>query len=212
VRANRRSQSVRRRYGEGGIVKKEAWFGAVVLTGVVGVFAGAERAAAAAEGHGAEENDYGREGVLEFGGSLGVGWSRDLFSVSLSPTVGWFVRDRIELSVLIGIEYANARLSDGTRDSTSTGSVLFEPSYHLPVSDVLLVFAGLGAGVAYNGSHPAFDLAPRVGLNIDVGRSGVFTPAISVPILLGKEQGGTADDPSSVLVGLQFQAGFTTTF
>ena len=50
------------------------------------------------------------------------------------------------------------------------------------------------------------------GLNIDVGRAGVFSPAFVVPILIGNGQGGTADDPSNVLVGLEFQAGFTTTF
>ena len=63
------------------------------------------------------------------------------------------------------------------------------------------------------GGRAAFDLVvPRVGLNVDVGRSAVFTPALAVPMLFGKGQGGPADDLSSFLVGLQFEAGFTTAF
>lgn len=196
----------------GGTVKKKARVGTLMLTGALGVAVAGEKTAAAVEEHGAEENDYGRKGVVEFGGSVGFSWNKDVFDLSLTPTAGYFVADWTELSLRVGIEYENSRLPDGTRESLDTGSVLLEPSYHIPLCPLLLVFAGLGAGVAYNGSHPAFALEPRVGLNIDVGRSGVFTPALGVPILLGKEQGGTADDPSSVLVGLEFEAGFSATF
>jgi hypothetical protein len=198
-------------------VKREACIGTIASIGALAVLVAGEGTASAVETttehhYETTENDYGRKGVIELGGSFGWSWNKDIWDIDLTPSIGYFIADRIELSLLVGIDYVNAKLPDGSRTHTSEGSVLFEPSYHLPLCDTLLVFAGLGAGVAYNGSNPAFDLEPRVGLNIDVGRAGVFTPAFAVPILIGSGQGGPAEDPATVLVGMQFQAGFTTTF
>jgi hypothetical protein len=197
-------------------VKREARIGTIASIGALAVLVAGEGTASAVETtehhYETEGNDYGRKGVIELGGSFGWSWNKDIWDLDLTPSIGYFIADRVELSLLVGIEYVNTKLPDGSRVHTSEGSILFEPSYHLPISDTLLVFGGLGAGVAYNGSHPAFDVEPRLGLNVDVGRAGVFSPAFVVPILIGNGQGGTADDPSNVLVGLEFQAGFTTTF
>jgi hypothetical protein len=198
-------------------VKRAVCIGSCAATAVFGILTVGERTAAAVETeHHYEgetaENDYGRKGVFELGGSVGFAWNKDIWDLDLTPSLGYFVVDRIQLSLLIGISYESARLPDGTRGHESRGSILVEPSYHLPVCDTLLVFGGLGAGLAYNGSNPAFNLQPRVGLNVEIGRSGVFTPAFSMPILFGSGQGGPIEDPATVLVGLVFEAGFTTTF
>jgi hypothetical protein len=58
---------------------------------------------------------------------------------------------------------------------------LAEPSYHLPMSDKLFAFLGVGAGLGYSQVGGAgFALAPRAGLNILIGRSGILTPAFNV--------------------------------
>jgi hypothetical protein len=158
-------------------------------------------------------NDYARKGIIELGGSLSVEWDRDVFLVEVDATVGWYVADRFELSFIPSLEYRNTKLANGSRREISEGAFLVEPSYHLPLKeDELFLFGGVGAGVAYDFSNVAAELKPRVGFNIEVGRSGVFTPALDVPILLGRYQGSSAQDPADVLVGVEFEAGFTTTF
>lgn len=184
---------------------------AFVLTALAGLLASAPASAAeepvapAAE----EENAYARAGLFEVGGSVSGGWSPSLFTLAMSPSVGYFLRDRFELSLLGVLAYENLRADDGTRADELAFNVLLEPSYHHPVSKMLALFGGLGAGVAFTSDRTAFDLAPRVGLNIEVGRAGVLTPEISVPILFG---GQSDPDAASVTASLIFGAGFTTTF
>lgn len=167
--------------------------------------AAAEQEAAEVEG----ENDYTRAGLFELGGSVSGSWSPSLFTLSLSPSVGYFLHDRLELSLLGALAYENSRADDGTRADELAFNVVLEPSYHLPVSKSLAVFGGLGAGVAFTSDRTAFDLAPRAGLNIEVGRAGVISPEISVPILFGGHR-----DPgeASVTASLVFGVGLTTTF
>jgi hypothetical protein len=157
--------------------------------------------------------EYSHKGSFELGGSTSIEWDRDRFLVEIEATLGWFVADRFELSLLPSIEYRNSKLADGSRRETSEGEFLVEPSYHLPViEDALFLFGGVGVGVAYDFSNAAAAVKPRAGLNIEVGSSGVFTPAIDVPMTFGKFQGHSVQDPDSVLVGIEFEAGFTTTF
>ena len=156
-----------------------------------------------------DENDYTRSGLFELGGSMSGSWSPSLFTLALSPSVGYFLRDRLELSLLGVLAYENSRADDGTREDELAFTVVLEPSYHLPVSKSLAVFGGLGAGIAFSSDRTAFDLAPRVGLNIEVGRAGVISPEISVPILIGGDR-----DPgeASVTASMVFGVGLTTTF
>ncbi len=60
-------------------------------------------------------------------------------------------------------------------------TLLAEPSYHYPVNTMTFAFLGLGAGVASaTVSGAGFALAPRAGVNIMIGRSGILTPAFQV--------------------------------
>lgn len=152
--------------------------------------------------------EYGREGTWEVGGSVSVDWTTNVLTIEATPTVGTFIRDRVELSVRLVAEYVRTK-DDGVTTSERTGALVFEPSYHLPLDERLQVFVGLGLGPGYDGEHAEFEAIPRFGINIRVGRSGVLTPAVNVPILVGKSHG--ANDSVGVDVGVIVEAGFTTT-
>ena len=118
---------------------------------------------------------YGRAGVLELGGSAGFTLAKDLTLLNFSPTIGWFVADNFQLSARIGASYAKS--GDA---STTLMSALIEPSYHLPFNRTTFAFIGLGFGAAYiEGPGAGFAMAPRVGANLMIGRSGVLSPSIS---------------------------------
>ncbi len=117
---------------------------------------------------------YGRAGVLELGGSAGLSLSGAFTQLSINPSVGWFFMNNFEISGILGLTYVHTDLSNNT-----VMSILAEPSYHLPFTDYLYGFLGVGAGISYanSGSGAGFALAPRLGMNVIVGRSGILTPA-----------------------------------
>lgn len=118
---------------------------------------------------------YGRAGVLELGGSAGFAFASDYRNMNLSPTIGWFVADNLELSAILSI--ANIKTGD---NASTLWSALLEPSYHVPFNRSVFGFLGLGAGGAHvSGLGTGFALAPRIGMNLMVGRSAVLTPSLS---------------------------------
>ena len=118
---------------------------------------------------------YGRAGVLELGGGVTFSGSRDGTLLSVAPTIGWFFADNFELSAIAA--FTHNRI--GQSNSNSYFTALLEPSAHIPIVDSLFLFGGLGAGLGYdvNRKSTGFALAPRLGANIMVGRSGVLTPS-----------------------------------
>jgi hypothetical protein len=119
---------------------------------------------------------YGRAGVLELGGSTGFERATGYTRFNFSPSVGLFLLDNVELSALLGINYLNAE-----EGSATLMSALIEPSVHLPFSQTFFGFIGLGMGVNYaERVGTGFALAPRLGTNFLVGRSGILTPAFQV--------------------------------
>lgn len=118
---------------------------------------------------------YAEAGVIELGGSAGFNVSSNLTTVTFKPQIGWFFADNFQISGLIDVTYSNPEGTDGT----TFVSVLAEPSYHLPFTDAIFGFAGVGIGVQHAG-ETGFAVVPRIGMNFLVGRSGVFTPALNV--------------------------------
>jgi hypothetical protein len=129
---------------------------------------------------------YGRAGVLELGGSAGFRGASNFTQLNFDPSIGWFVADNIELTGILGVTYAKLRDDDRT-----LVRALIEPSFHLPFTQTLFGFIGIGAGVAYTPEETdmtsgekfggaGFALSPRIGANILVGRSGVLTPSFNV--------------------------------
>lgn len=118
---------------------------------------------------------YGRAGVLELGGYAGLMMAPGFRNVNFSPLLGWFVSDNVELSGIVGVTHIKAG------DSSSTvWEALVEPSYHVPFNRSTFGFIGMGIGAAYVGELGAgLAVAPRIGANVLVGRSGVLTPSLS---------------------------------
>lgn len=119
---------------------------------------------------------YARARVLELGGTAGFTAASDFTQVTIAPSLGWFVIDNLELSGIVQFSH----VSTGGQDANFV-TLLAEPSFHIPIQDYLFGFAGLGAGLTWiEGPGAGFALAPRVGLNIMVGRSGVLTPQLQL--------------------------------
>jgi hypothetical protein len=125
---------------------------------------------------------YGRAGVMELGGAGGFSAASSYSRFELSPSIGVFLVDNLELSLLTGFSHFRIGASDGSERVRATEiKALLEPSFHLPFSEMAFGFLGLGAGVNYISGHDAgFALQPRVGGNFLIGRSGVLTPAVTV--------------------------------
>jgi len=125
---------------------------------------------------------YARAGVLELGGSGGFAAASNYSRFELSPSIGLFVVDNLELSLLTAFNYFSIGSVDGSPSSHATElKALLEPSFHLPFSQVAFGFLGLGAGVGYiTGADAGFALQPRLGANFLIGRSGVLTPSLTV--------------------------------
>ena len=119
---------------------------------------------------------YSEAGVLELGGSAGFSMNNSLTTATLSPSIGWFLADNFQISGITNFTYASV-----SENQSLAVSALVEPSYHLPFTDTVFGFAGMGAGVSYiEGAGTGFALQPRLGMNFLVGRSGIFPPAVNV--------------------------------
>ena len=118
---------------------------------------------------------YGRAGVLELGGSAGFTAGNDMTQINVAPSVGWFIADNLQLTGILDLAYSSVN------DNSSTmTTLLVEPSYHLPFNRTTFGFLGMGMGASYvDGPGLGFALAPRVGANFLVGRSGILTPSLS---------------------------------
>ena len=118
---------------------------------------------------------YGRPGVLELGGAFGLTVASGIRDMNLSPSVGWFVANNLELSAIASV--ANVKADD---QSATVWSAVLEPSYHLPFNRTMFGFVGMGVGAAYEQKlGTGLAVAPRIGANFLVGRSGILTPALS---------------------------------
>ena len=118
---------------------------------------------------------YGRAGVLELGGSAGFTAATDYTTVTVAPSIGWFLADNLQISAILNMQ--SAKVGDASTKTLFTG--LIEPSYHMPFSKTVFGFLGVGAGLGYvEGPGTGFAIAPRLGANLLVGRSGIVTPAL----------------------------------
>jgi hypothetical protein len=119
---------------------------------------------------------FAEAGVLEFGGAGSFDTNADGTLISLRPSVGWFLLDNLQLSGIVEMRWANP--ADG--DAVTSVGVFAEPSYHIPVTDRVLAFGGGGVGMAYNSEDLGFALRPRIGVDVLVGRSGIFRPSLDL--------------------------------
>jgi len=64
------------------------------------------------------------------------------------------------------------------RDALIATMAVVDASVHLPVGDRVLCFAGLGPGLLYNGEDFGLGVKARSGVDVLIGRSGVFRPGL----------------------------------
>jgi hypothetical protein len=151
---------------------------------------GGEMAVAAGMG---SDLAYAHATVVELGGLLAFTHASETTIFRIAPSIGYFLADNIEFTLFPELTVVNVAETD-----VIFGAML-EPSYHLPFSDVVFGFLGLGVGIRY-AEEPGVDFAlrPRLGLDIMIGRSGILKPAgfIDIGANDGLTQGG-------------FEAGFT---
>jgi hypothetical protein len=118
---------------------------------------------------------YGRAGVLELGGYMGLNAAQKVRDLNFSPQVGWFLVDNLELSAIASV----ANLKSGM-DETTMWSFLLEPSLHLPFNREVFGFLGMGVGAAYiSNLGSGLAVAPRIGANLLIGRSGILSPSLT---------------------------------
>jgi len=122
------------------------------------------------------QTGYGRAGVLELGGAAGFASGGGFTQVNVAPSIGWFLADNLELTAMLDLAHAE---TDNNGDGTIVTG-LVEPSYHLPFDRTKFAFLGVGVGAAYvKGPGMGMAVAPRIGGNFLVGRSGILTPSLS---------------------------------
>jgi hypothetical protein len=155
---------------------------------------------------------YGRAGVLELGGAAGLTLAQDIRAVNLSPSIGWFLVDNFELSAILDV----TNLKAGA-ESATLWSALAEPSFHLPFNRSLFGFIGMGVGAAYVSElGTGLAVAPRVGMDVMVGRSGVLRPSLSYEYTTHDAMGAVdANGNSNVTLvaissALRFNIGYST--
>jgi len=145
---------------------------------------------------------YADRGVVELGGTLGLDIRDEALTLRIAPSVGYFLLDRFELTLLPIITVVNVDDDPGPTETTVSFSVVLEPSYHLPFSDSFYGFAGLGLGVAFEeGPGADFLLRPVLGMDILIGRSGILKPYGFLDVGLGNGA-----------LGGGFMAGYTVMF
>lgn len=185
---------------------------AIAIVPALTTLSQAEGDAPAGEAEGDDDvENYVNQGTIEVGGDISGRYRSDDWTFTLSPTFGYFVVDRFELTVELDLTYTNLKdNATGVRDSTTRGALILEPSYHHPISDRMLVQAGLGLGVGYDGDEYDFEIIPDLGLNIMVGHSSLITPEIKVPIKFGKRFSNTGNVGNEI--GVELAVGITTTW
>ncbi|HEX2686514.1 MAG TPA: hypothetical protein VHN14_07845 [Kofleriaceae bacterium] len=150
---------------------------------------------------------YGRAGVLELGGSAGLMMASKFRNVNIAPSLGWFVADNLELSTILGVSNIKAG-----NESATVWSALLEPSYHLPFNRTTFGFVGLGVGAAYVSQlGTGFAIAPRLGANLTVGRSGILTPSLSYEYTTHSVDSGNMQNVTLVSISsaLRINIGYT---
>lgn len=157
---------------------------------------------------------YGRAGVLELGGSAGLTMAQDVRMLNFSPSIGWFLVDNFEISGILDV----ANLKAGEGNSATIWSALVEPSFHLPLNRQMFGFIGMGVGAAYvTELGTGMAVAPRIGMDFLVGRSGILRPSLSYQytthdaMASGNAEEGTADVTLvAISSSLRFNIGYSS--
>lgn len=115
---------------------------------------------------------FSEAGVVELGGSLGYTSAEKYTEANISPSIGYFIANNVQFSLLGNVSYVKI---DGQKQR-NVGSLILEPSYHIPLTNTNFVFLGVGAGALFEYKEKTGTaIAPRLGYKTLVGRSGMLT-------------------------------------
>src|SRR5690606_29438158 len=115
---------------------------------------------------------FGSAGVFEVGGSGALIAARDFIMTKLAPSVGLFIYDGLQLAYTH--EFYGGTATHGI--GITTFAVL-DLGLHLRLNDRLLGFVAAGPGISYNGETFGIGGKSRLGIDVLIGRSGLFRPA-----------------------------------
>ncbi len=108
--------------------------------------------------------------TMEAGATLGVSRADGLTQTEAGAHVGYYFARNLELTLLGGVQYAHELC----------GTLLAEPSVHLPLARWIDGFAGLGGGLGVSPEGLGFALQQRVGADLTMGRAGTITAAVDL--------------------------------
>ena len=155
---------------------------------------------------------YARAGVLELGGAAGLTLAQDIRAINFSPSIGWFLIDNFELSAILDVTNLKAGGSSAT-----LFSAMLEPSFHLPFNRSMFGFVGIGVGGAYVSQLGAgVAVAPRLGMDFLVGRSGILRPSLSYEYTTHDAMGAVGPNGQTEVTlvaissALRFNVGYST--
>ncbi|MGZ5971561.1 MAG: hypothetical protein ACXWP4_28015 [Polyangiales bacterium] len=145
---------------------------------------------------------YAEKNVLELGGAISFVKANSFTQIGATPTFGWFFIDYVELSVLPSAEWVKTFRQEGK----GRYSFILEPSFHISIGGPIFAFFGAGVGVVYEAeTGTGLAIAPRTGINVLIGGSGVLNLALSYEYTATKrtaiEDGST--DPHTSTFGIQ---------
>lgn len=105
-----------------------------------------------------------------------------LVTLSLAPSLGYFVADGVELSVAPELGVTS---SDGDTDVVL--SLLAGPSYHFATGDSVVPFIGASAGfIKFPDADPRGLLGIELGLKVPVGGGGLVRPQLRLLVMTGE--------------------------
>ena len=114
-------------------------------------------------------------GQLDVGVGVGLWIADGVHDVAVTPMIGRFVADNLELAATFGVSH-----SKDAQASATIWSALIEPSYHLPLNPFAFGVLGMAAGVAYQGTLGAsLMVAPRVGLELALSRHHLISTSLA---------------------------------
>jgi hypothetical protein len=115
---------------------------------------------------------FSAAGVVEIGGSFGLTSASEFTEANFSPMIGYFFADNVQISALGLVNYVKYE----EEKEKTIGSLLLEPSFHMPFTSSTFGFFGVGVGALFEqGEKTGFAVAPRIGYKNLVGRSGMLT-------------------------------------
>ena len=150
---------------------------------------------------------YQRRGDYELGLGASAMLSPDVYSATIAPVFGWVIANGVSLTTVASITTVR---SDDAR--ATLYAAIVEPSYHAPLGKTAWSFIGMGIGTAWAKElGTQLIVAPRIGVNLLVGRRGAITPAVAYRFVTHGTLDAADDDAATraLTKALQLELGYS---